>query len=143
MSEANNIQIIEQVGAALNARDLERYMTFIDDSYTGETEFGTIEGPTAQRQQVETLFKAFPDLRVETEAILASGDHVIARIRYSGTHKGNFRGLAATNKPINIQACVVIEMRSGKIIRSLYYAQNAKLLAQIGALSLPSAAAAG
>lgn len=143
MSDANNIQIVEQVGAALNAHDLDRYMEFIDDSYTGETEFGAVAGPAAQRQQVEIFFEAFPDLRVETEGILVSGDHVVARVRYTGTHKGNFRGLAATNKPINIQACVVIEMRSGKIIRSMYYSQNAKLLSQLGVLSLPTAAAAG
>jgi predicted ester cyclase len=85
----------------------------------------------------ETYFKAFPDLHFETEQILTSGDYLVERARVTGTHKGNLMGIAPTNKTINIQSCNVVEVRNGKIIRSRIYADNAKMLQQLGVLSLP------
>jgi predicted ester cyclase len=83
------------------------------------------------------LLTAFPDLRVEVEQILASGDHVVSRVRLTGTQKGNYAGVAPTNKSVSWQGCTVTEIRNGKAIRSRIYADNASLLQQIGALSLP------
>ena len=145
MSEKENIQIAEKQIAALNARDLDQYLSRIDPSYVGESETlpGPIRGPEGARQAISMLFAAFPDLRIEADQILASGDHIIARLRLSGTHKGNFAGIAPTNKSVSWQGCNVVEMRNGKAIRSRVYADNASLFQQLGILSLPKAQAAG
>jgi steroid delta-isomerase-like uncharacterized protein len=139
MSEKDNLHLAEQAIAALNARDLDRYVKLIDNSYVGESELApsALHGPDAVRQMFETYFKAFPDLHFETEQILTSGDYLVERARVTGTHKGNLMGIAPTNKTINIQSCNVVEVRNGKIIRSRIYADNAKMLQQLGVLSLP------
>ena len=41
---------------------------------------------------------AFPDLRMAVEDIVASGDKVVARVRYTGTNKGDFMGMPASGK---------------------------------------------
>jgi steroid delta-isomerase-like uncharacterized protein len=82
-------------------------------------------------------FAAFPDLQYEIEQILAVGDYVVSRWRATGTHKGNFIGIPATNRSISARGCTVTEIRNGKAIRGRIYADNAALLQQIGALSLP------
>jgi steroid delta-isomerase-like uncharacterized protein len=145
MSEKENIQLAEKQIAALNARDLDQYLSRIDASYVGESETlpGPIRGPEGARKAIDMLLTAFPDLRLEAEQILASGDHVIARLRLTGTHKGNFAGIAPTNKSVSWQGCNVVEMRNGKAIRSRVYADNASLFQQLGILSLPKAQAAG
>jgi len=145
MSENNNIQLAEQQIAALNLRDIEGYLQRIDGSYVGESETlpGPIHGPEGARQAVDILFTGFPDLRIEVEQLLASGDHVVARLRLTGTHRGNFAGVAPTNKSVTWQACNVVEIRNGKAIRSRVYADNASLLRQLGVLALPKATAAG
>ena len=38
MSEQENLKITEQLVAALNAHDIERYLQGLDDSYVGESE---------------------------------------------------------------------------------------------------------
>jgi hypothetical protein len=38
MAEKENLQLAEQMIAAVNARDLDRYSQRIDDSYIGESE---------------------------------------------------------------------------------------------------------
>jgi steroid delta-isomerase-like uncharacterized protein len=46
---------------------------------------------------------AFPDLRMEVEDLLASGDRTVARVRATGTNQGDFMGMGATGKPIDVQ----------------------------------------
>ena len=145
MSEKENLQLAEQMIAALNARDLDRYVQSIDASYIGESELasGPVTGPSGARQMLEMLLAAFPDLRIEVEQALASGDFVVMRALLTGTHKGTYAGVAPTNKSVSWRACNVVEVRNGKAIRSRIYADNASLLRQLGALSIPRATAAG
>lgn len=51
---------------------------------------------------------AFPDLRFEAEDVLASGDKVVARVRVTGTHRGEFMGMPATGKSIDAQAIDIV-----------------------------------
>ena len=145
MAEKDNILFSEQQIAALNSRDLDRYLARIDDSYVGhsETAPGPIRGREGVRQNLEALIKAFPDLRIEIEQILASGDSVVTRMRATGTHQGSFAGIAPTGKSISMQACSVVEIRNGKAVRGRLYADNATLFQQLGVLSLPKAMSAG
>jgi steroid delta-isomerase-like uncharacterized protein len=144
-SENQNIQLAEQQIAALNARDIDRYLQRIDDSFVGEAELppSPIHGREGVRQALGIALTAFPDLRIEVEQILASGDHVVVRSHLTGTHKGNFRGIAPTNKVVSWRSCNVVEIQNGKAIRGRVYSDNASLLQQLGVLSLPKAAVAG
>jgi steroid delta-isomerase-like uncharacterized protein len=144
MAEKENIEYAKQQIAALNARDLDGYVSRIDDSYVGQSETapGPIRGREGVRQHLETLFTAFPDLRIEIEQIIASGDSLVVRTRATGTHKGSFAGVAPTNKSIVLQGCNVLEIRNGKAIQGRLYADNATLFQQLGALSLHKATVA-
>jgi steroid delta-isomerase-like uncharacterized protein len=145
MSEKENLQLVEQMIAAVNARDLDRYSQRIDKSYIGESELlpGPIRGPEGARQGLEMLLKGFPDLRIEVEQILASGDHVVTRARLTGTQKGNYAGIPPTNKSVSWRGCNVVEIRNAKVVRGRIYADNVSLLQQIGAISMPKAMTAG
>jgi steroid delta-isomerase-like uncharacterized protein len=145
MPEKDNLHLAEQAIAALNARDLDRYGKLLDNSYIGESEWtpNPLHGPDAARQMLDGYFRAFPDLHFETEQIISSGDYIVARVRLTGTQKGSFMGIPATNKTINIQSCHVSEVRNGKMIRSRTYSDNAKMLQQLGVLSIPRTQAAG
>ena len=47
-------------------------------------------------------YSAFPDLcaNIEDDMMRAGGNMVSARIRYTGTHKGEFQGIPATGRKI-------------------------------------------
>jgi steroid delta-isomerase-like uncharacterized protein len=145
VSEKENLRLAEEAVAALNAHDIDRYVQLLDDSYVGESEMEPepVRGRAGARQRLERIFGTFPDLRIEPEQTLASGDFVVGRGRLTGTHKGSFAGIAPTNKSVSWSTCNVVEVRNGKVIRSRLYADNASLLQQLGALSLPRPAAAG
>ena len=120
-------------------------MSRFAESYVGHSELapGPIQGRAGVRQNVENIFRAFPDLRLEVEQTIASGDSVAVRFVARGTHQGNFAGVAPTNKSIELHACNVIEVSNGKVIRGRLYADNATMFQQIGVFSLPRATAAG
>lgn len=145
MAEKDNIELAKQQIAALNSRDLKGYLSRIDESYTGQSELspGPIRGREGVRQYIESLLGAFPDLRLEVEQVIASGDTVVVRMHATGTHKGNLAGIPPTNKSIVLHACNVVEVRNGKAIQGRLYADNASLFQQLGVLSLPKTAAAG
>jgi predicted ester cyclase len=107
MTEKDNVQLAKQAIAAINAHDIESYLKNLDESYTGESEtLGSVHGREGARQMLMTMFQAFPDIHLEIEQILASGDHVVSRVIASGIHKGNFAGVAPTNKKVSFTAAM-------------------------------------
>jgi len=144
MNEQENIELARKQIAAFNAHNIDEYVSRIDESYVGESEspLSPVRGRDGVRKVLQLLFGAFPDLELEIEQILASGDFVMGRYRATGTHKANYLGISATNKRVSFQGCNVVELRDGKAIRSRIYADNALLYQQLGVLSLPKAATA-
>ncbi len=46
---------------------------------------------------------AFPDLVMEVQDIVNGGETLVARVRATGTHEGEFMGMPATGKSIDVQ----------------------------------------
>jgi|HubBroStandDraft_6_1064221.scaffolds.fasta_scaffold199956_3 steroid delta-isomerase-like uncharacterized protein len=145
MAAKDNVQIARNAIAAVNAHDIEGYLQYIDDSYIGESETapGPIHGRDGARQTMQTLFQAFPDLHYEIENLMTSGEHVIVQSHLTGTHKGAFAGIAATNKKASWRNCTVVELKNGKAIRTRVYSDNVTLFRQLGILAAPKATTAG
>jgi steroid delta-isomerase-like uncharacterized protein len=51
---------------------------------------------------------AFPDLRMDPEDVLQSGDKVVARLRVTGTHRDEFLGIPATGRRIDVQVIDIV-----------------------------------
>jgi len=134
MSERDNQRLTEDQFAALNAHDLDRYVKNYADSYSWESDaFPTpVRGPEGVRQAMAVYFKAFPDLHFEVDQIIASGDYVVARWRATGTHRGEFNGIAPTNKLVSARGCTVSEIRNGRFAKSATYSDQLALLQQLG-----------
>ncbi len=138
-------RLAERQIAAFNARDLDDYLSRIDESYEGhsETAPAPIHGRDGVRSYLEGLFRAFPDLHIEIEQIIASGNSAAVRMRGTGTHQGSFAGVAPIGKTFVLHACNVLEIRNGKVIRGRLYADNASLFQHLGILSQPKTMTAG
>jgi predicted ester cyclase len=76
---------------------------------------------------------AFPDRTDTIEDIIAEGDHVGMLFRVRGTHKGNFFGIAPTNKPFDIHELGIFRLADGKITEAWFMADELGLLQQLGA----------
>ncbi len=76
-----------------------------------------IKGPEGFKQNMDAYKKAFPDLHVKIDRLVAEDDMVAAFLTYGGTFKGELMGVAPTGKKVEISAVVL--SRHGKGARQL------------------------
>lgn len=90
--------------ALLSAGDVDGFGDLLSDGFVEHEETPGLE-PT--KEGVKTFFRmylvAFPDLRMDPLELLPSGDKVVARVKATGTNKGEFMGMPATGKSVDVQ----------------------------------------
>lgn len=134
VSEQENQQLVEEALDAFNAQDLDRVLGFVDPAIRLESSGLTepIVGRDAYRQALQERIDAFPDGRIEIEQVIASGNTVVVRQRFTGTQRGEFQGLAPTNRSVDVLSCSVIEIENGRAVRQYLYSDSAVLQQQLG-----------
>ena len=96
-----------------------------------------IKGNESLKQFVTVIRNAFPDLKFTVEDQIAEGDKVATRSILTGTHKGEYKGIAPTGKVVTVTGIVVHIIANGKIIEGWGILDNFGLLQQLGA-TLPA-----
>lgn len=61
------------------------------------------------------LLRAFPDLHVKVEDVVAKGDKVVYRNTVSGTHQGEYRGLAPTGRSVTYSEIFIVRLADVRI----------------------------
>ncbi len=93
----------------INAGDAAGFGELLADDFVEHEE---TPGLAPTKEGVLQFFKmymaAFPDLRFTAEDVLPSGDKVVARVKVTGTHKGEFMGMPATGKSIDVGAIDIV-----------------------------------
>ena len=77
---------------------------------------------------------AFPDIQLTVEDQVAEGDKVVTRYTLRGTHKGEFAGIAPTDKQVTFTGIWIYRIEGGKIVERWGNSDRAGLLEQIGAI---------
>jgi len=93
---------------------------------------GEPRGRVGQRQAVDYFLAAFPDLTNEIELILAEDDLVAAHQRWTGTHEGEFLGVAPSGRRVEFTSTAVLRIRDGLIVQAWDEIDAAGILAQLG-----------
>lgn len=75
-----------------------------------------LHGPAALKEFTLTFMTAFPDLYFKVEASICEGDDVLTWGTLSGTHKGDFYGVAATGKKVSWSGCAIFRFRGEHVI---------------------------
>ncbi len=77
-------------------------------------------------------FNSFPDMHVKVNFMMAEGDLVTAQITTTGTNTGSIYGQKATNKKFEINGVDITRFKNGKVEEHWGYAEEGKLLTQLG-----------
>ncbi len=81
------------------------------------------------------VFQAFPDFNLHVDELVAEGDRIAYRMTISGTHRGEFRGMAATGKKFTTSTIGVMRFENGKIAEEWEIYDAMGMMAQLGALT--------
>src|SRR5713226_793873 len=79
---------------------------------------GSAVGPEAYKRQVARFITAFPDLRFTAGDIVGEKVKLAVAWTISGTHKGEFMGIPATNKKVSVDGITINHILNGKIMDS-------------------------
>ena len=131
MSLEENKAIVRRWIESYNKHNLDSFDEFIAPDYIDHIHHG---GPEGVKQVFNMAFKAFPDWHETIEDIIAEGDKVWVRLTYTGTHTGEFRGLAPTGKKITTTGLMIYRIVNGKLVEGWDLSDYLALLKQIGAI---------
>jgi len=106
---------------------------FVAHSGTGED----VRGINAVKQSVNEEFKAFPDLHYVLDDMVVEGDKVAARYTMTGTHKGEFMGIPATNRKVTVRAMSIDRIVGGKFVEEWGMFDTLSLMHQLGIVPTP------
>lgn len=83
--------------------------------------------------------KAFPDLDVTVDLLLAEADLVSVRWTARGTNTGDGNGIAATGKRVEVSGTTIFRFEDGKIAEEWTAGNSLSLMRQLGLLPAPPA----
>ena len=81
---------------------------------------------------LKSFYAAFPDFNHSIEELIAEGDKVILRAIDRGTHQGEFNGIPATGKKIEMGVIAIFKFKEGKIVEVREEFEMLGLMQQLG-----------
>jgi steroid delta-isomerase-like uncharacterized protein len=88
-------------------------------------------GPAIARYVTEVR-SAYPDFKLEVLDSIAEGDRLAVHWVVTGTHKGDFRGIAPTGKQIRITGMTLARVKDGKLAEDRVYFDRMTMFEQLG-----------
>lgn len=121
--ETSNKATFKRVLDATNSHDGELISKTIDDAFQPDVLFSTplpidVTGAEAIKEVFARLHRAFPDLHIAVEEVIAEGDKVVSRHTVTGTHQGEYMGLPPTGKSVTYSEIFILRFAGGRIIET-------------------------
>lgn len=132
-SPAASVELVRAGFQALNAGDTDGCLALAaPDLISNLAELPEPQhGRDAWRQGVEMMRRAFPDLQAHIEDIVAAEDKVAVRVRFRGTHSGEFLGIPATGRTVEYVSHEFYRIADGLIAEEWICSDMATLLGQL------------
>ena len=95
---------------------------------------GVLEG----RDEIERVYRlwisAFTGITFSVDEVLIDGDRAVQIARLSGTHAGEFFGLAPTGRQVEVQVALVYRVADGAIVEERRIYDFTGVLVKVGVL---------
>jgi steroid delta-isomerase-like uncharacterized protein len=132
----NHAATMRRLYELISAGDIDGLGEHLADDFVEHEETPGLEPSKEGVKQLFHMYKAaFPDLRMEAQDILASGDKVVARVRATGTHQGEFLGMPASGKRVDVQLIDIIRFGDDGLAHEHWgVVDSLALMQQLGAV---------
>jgi steroid delta-isomerase-like uncharacterized protein len=90
-------------------------------------------GPQGFKDMFATMRNAFPDLKVTPEHMTATEDDVALAYTITGTHRGDFLGVAPTGRKITARGVQIGRFENGRLVERWGSSDQFAILQQLGA----------
>jgi steroid delta-isomerase-like uncharacterized protein len=105
---------------AANTGDIEVLSKAIDEFVAPDAMIRTplpidATGTDALKQIWAMLLRTYPDIHLTVEDLIAEGDKVVGRTTVTGTHQGEFMGVAPTGNSVTYNEMFIFRFADGRI----------------------------
>jgi len=145
LSIEENVATVRRYWEGFNAHNLEVWDEVCAADHVNHDP--SLPTPEADLQTVKQIisglfFTALPDLRSSEDDLIATGDRVVVRRTFHGTHQGELLGAAPTGKPVTFSGIFIDRLEGGKIAEQWVVFDALSLLQQVGVVPAPAEAPA-
>lgn len=117
----------------LNQHNPDLVDRFVAPDYRNHNAF-VGDGREANRRFWAAFFTAMPDLTATMEDLVVSGDRVVGRFVYRGTHTGELLGIPGTGNSIEMKSIDIWRVANGMFVEHWDELNALQVLQQMGAL---------
>ncbi|MEE8567693.1 MAG: ester cyclase [Anaerolineales bacterium] len=135
MSIARNIEVLNQMVAALVSHDLEAQDKYWkkDMIWHGPPSFGDVYGLEAFKYEVvQAYYTAFPDYDGAIDIQVAQGDWIAGTGYVTGTHLGEWLGIPPTGLPVKMRYSDFWRFEDGLLAENWVMTDDLDVMRQLG-----------
>lgn len=105
---------------AISSGDMQQVLKTIKEVVEPDVQIRTplpvkTSGAEALKQVTEMLLQAFPDIDLTVEDLIEEGDKVVGRTVVTGTHQGEYMGIAPTGRSVTYNEIFIFRFANGRI----------------------------
>ncbi len=131
--DPNGQHLAETYLVMLNTHEPDLVDRFVSEDYRNHNAF-VADGREANRQFWAAFFTALPDLSATMEDLVMSGDRVVGRFIYRGTHTGEFMGIPASGNKVEMRSIDIWRAEDGMFVEHWDELNLLEVFQQMGAL---------
>jgi steroid delta-isomerase-like uncharacterized protein len=91
-------------------------------------------GAEALKQVWAMLLRIYPDIHLTVEDLIAEADKVVGRTTVTGTHQGEFMGVAPTGKSVTYNEIFIFRFADGRVVETWGVVDVYAQMKQIGVI---------
>ncbi|MET8159494.1 ester cyclase [Sphaerisporangium sp. NPDC005289] len=136
----HDLGVFARLHEAVNSGDAELVFKTIDEVVDPDVVVRTplpidATGAQALKEVFGRLLRAFPDLHIAVEDVIAEGDKIVYRNTVTGTHQGEYMGLAPTGRSISYNEIFIFRFADGRITETWGVVDVLSQMRQLGIIS--------
>jgi predicted ester cyclase len=125
---------------AANTGDLDLLARTIDELVDPDATIRTplpiaTTGAEALKEIWAMLFRIYPDIHLTVEDLIGEGDKVVGRTTVTGTHRGEFMGVAPTGKSVTYNEMFMFRFAAGRVVETWGVVDVFAQMKQIGVIN--------
>lgn len=129
-----NIATQERAAELINSGNVDAAVEamFAEHAVDHDPAPGQSPGREGFREFFHTLITAFPDVHLEPATMVADETNVCLAYTLTGTHRGEFQGIAASGKKIEVRGLQIGRFENGQIVERWGSTDELGIMSQLG-----------
>jgi len=128
----DNLEIGCKMMEAVNKQDLKLLDDLLVPEYVNQQI--KVQSREDLKQKLRRQYRGFPDVYRTMEDIIADEDTVWIRVKITGTHTGEYRGIAPTGKKMTFACIDTFKIVDGKIAEAWHVYDFLDFYRQLGVI---------